>query len=65
MGKACSTHGEKGKTCRVLVRMPERKKPVGRYRRIILKCILEKYDGDMDWINLSQDRDTDGLLLTW
>jgi hypothetical protein len=33
MGKACSTHGEKGNACRVLVRIPEGKKPVGRYRR--------------------------------
>ena len=25
--------------------------------RIILKCILEKWDGGMDWIDLAQDRD--------
>jgi hypothetical protein len=25
--------------------------------RIILKWILEKLDGGMDWINLAQDRD--------
>jgi hypothetical protein len=25
--------------------------------RIILKGILKKWDGDMDWIDLSQDRD--------
>ena len=25
--------------------------------RIILKWILEKCDGDMDWIDLGQDRD--------
>jgi hypothetical protein len=25
--------------------------------RIILKCILKMWDGDMDWITLSQDRD--------
>jgi hypothetical protein len=25
--------------------------------RIILKWIVEKWDGDMDWINLAQDRD--------
>jgi hypothetical protein len=24
---------------------------------IILKCIFESLDGDMDWINLAQDRD--------
>jgi hypothetical protein len=26
-------------------------------RRIILKCILRKWDGGMDWIELAQDRD--------
>jgi hypothetical protein len=25
--------------------------------RIILKWILEKWDGDMDWMDLAQDRD--------
>jgi hypothetical protein len=25
--------------------------------RIILKCILEKWDGDINWTNLVQDRD--------
>ena len=25
--------------------------------KIILKCILEKWDGGMDWIDLAQDRD--------
>ena len=24
--------------------------------RIILKCIFRKWDGDMDWIDLAQDR---------
>jgi hypothetical protein len=27
-------------------------------RQIILKCILKKLDGGMDWINLAQDKDT-------
>jgi hypothetical protein len=26
-------------------------------RRIILKCIFRKWDGNMDWIDLAQDRD--------
>ena len=30
-------------------------KPEG--RRIILKWILEKWDGSMEWIDLAQDRD--------
>ena len=25
--------------------------------RILLKFIFEKFDGDMDWIDLAQDRD--------
>jgi hypothetical protein len=31
--------------------------------RIILKLILEKWDGCMKWIDLSQDRDRWGALL--
>jgi hypothetical protein len=27
------------------------------YGRIILKCILEKWDGGIDWIDLDMDRD--------
>ena len=30
---------------------------IGRDGRIILKWIFTKWDGDMDWIDLSQDRD--------
>jgi len=29
----------------------------GPHGRIILKCIFKKWDGDMDWIDLAQDRD--------
>jgi len=25
--------------------------------RIIIKCVFKKWDGDMDWIALAQDRD--------
>jgi hypothetical protein len=25
--------------------------------RIILRCIFRKWDGDMDWIHLAEDRD--------
>jgi hypothetical protein len=33
MNGACSTHGEKGNACRVLVGKPEGKRPLGRTRR--------------------------------
>jgi hypothetical protein len=33
MDKACITHGEKENAYRVLVGMPEGKKPIGRQRR--------------------------------
>jgi hypothetical protein len=39
---------------------PEEKRPLGRPRHrwgIILKSIFKKWYGDMDWIELVQDRD--------
>jgi hypothetical protein len=52
--------GEKRNAYRILVGMPEGKRPLGRPRRkwggAILKWILERYDG-MEWIDLAQDRD--------
>jgi hypothetical protein len=36
---------------------PEGRRPLGTLR-IILKWILEKWDGSMEWIDLAQDRDT-------
>jgi hypothetical protein len=45
MGRACSTHGEKRYTRKVLEQTPEGKRPLGRSRRRwedILKWILEK-----------------------
>jgi hypothetical protein len=44
----------------VLAGKPERRIPRGRHRRkwgIILKWICEKWDGGMDWIDLTQDSD--------
>jgi hypothetical protein len=52
--------GEKRNPCRILVRKPEGKRPLGRPRRRWLDNI--KMDvreinwGDMDWIDLVQDR---------
>jgi hypothetical protein len=33
MGRACNTHGEKMNAYRILVRKPERNRPLGRPRR--------------------------------
>jgi hypothetical protein len=60
MGGECSTNGEKRSAYRILVGRPEGRRPFGRPRRrwrIILKLILKKWDGGMDWIELAEDRD--------
>jgi hypothetical protein len=52
--------GEKRGAYRVLVGTPKGRRPLERPRRrwkIILKWILEKLDGVMNWIDLAQDRD--------
>jgi hypothetical protein len=52
--------GEKRNAYRVYVGKPEGKRQQRRPRReweIILKWVLEKYNGDMNWIHLIQDRD--------
>jgi hypothetical protein len=52
--------GEKRGACRVLVGKPVGGRPLGSPRRrlrIILKCIFEKWDGDIDWIDVAQGRD--------
>jgi hypothetical protein len=52
--------GEKRKECRILVRKPDGKRPLGRPRRRWVENI--KMDlreiglGGMDWIDLAQDR---------
>jgi hypothetical protein len=52
--------GGKEMCIRILVGIPEGRRPLGRPSRrwgIILKWILKKWDGDVDWIELAQDRD--------
>jgi hypothetical protein len=60
MAGACSTYGERRGVYRVLVGKPEEKKPLERTElngRIILRGIFRKWDGGMDWIDHTQDRD--------
>ena len=62
MGGACSTYGGQersiqgfgGETCREREHLEDRSND----GRTILKLIFKKWDGgDMDWIDLAQDRD--------
>jgi hypothetical protein len=49
----------------VWVKKPDGKRLLGRPRlagRIILKWIFRKWDGDIDWIDLGQDKDRWRLL---
>jgi hypothetical protein len=61
MGRACRSNGEKRNTYMFLVGKPEGKRPVGRPRCKWVDDI--KMDlgeigwGDVDWIDLAQDRD--------
>jgi hypothetical protein len=51
------------------VRKPEGKRPLGRPRRRWVDNIKidlrERGWGSMDWIDVAQDSDREGLLLTW
>jgi hypothetical protein len=52
--------GKKRNATRLLVEKPEKKTPLGSPRRrwwIILRWILERGWGCLDWIGLAQDRD--------
>jgi hypothetical protein len=52
--------GEKKDAYRILVGKPEGRRPLGRPRRRWednIKLIFKKWDGDMNWIELAQDRD--------
>jgi hypothetical protein len=51
MGRACNTYGRTG------AYEGDHLKDPGADGRIILKWIFKKLDGNMDWIDLAQDRD--------
>jgi hypothetical protein len=60
MGRTCSANGGRG-VYRVLVGKPERRRPIERPRRRWednIKMYLQEVGcGDMDWLELAQDRD--------
>jgi hypothetical protein len=60
MGGTCSTNGEKRNAYRLLVGKPEGNRPLGRPRRRWVENIRmdlgEVGWGDVDWIDLGQDR---------
>ena len=61
MGGPCSPYGGKRDVYRVFVGKPEGKRPLGRHRRRWqdnTKIDLQEVEcGNMDWIELAQDRD--------
>jgi hypothetical protein len=61
MGRACSTNGEKWNAYRILMGMPEGKRPLGipRHRWVDnIKMDLREIGWDgVDWIDLARNRD--------
>ena len=65
--------GDNRDAYRVLVGKPEGKRPLGRSRRRLednIKMDLQVRDGDMDWIDLAQNRDRwrdlgKAILILW
>jgi hypothetical protein len=61
MDRVCSTNGAKKGAYRILVGRPEGMKPLGKPRRRWVDNIKidlrEVGCGDMDWMDLAQDRD--------
>jgi hypothetical protein len=61
MGRAYSTNGEKMNTHTILVGKAERKRPIGRPRRICVDNIKmnlkELRWGGVNWIDVAQDSD--------
>jgi hypothetical protein len=68
MGRACSTNGAKKNAYRILVGKPEGKITQGRPRHMWVdndKMDLREIGWDaMDWIDLTQDRDQWGALVS-
>jgi hypothetical protein len=68
MGRACSTNGQRRNAYKTWVGKPEGRRPFGRPRRRWVDNI--KMDAreigwdDIDWINLTQDRDQWMALVT-
>jgi hypothetical protein len=61
MSRGCNTNGDKTNAYRILVRKPERKRPLGRSRRRWVDNIKidlrEIGRSGINWIDLDQDRD--------
>jgi hypothetical protein len=61
MGRACSTNEEKRNTYRILMGNSEGKRPLGipghRWEDNVKMNLREIGWGNMDWIDLAQDRD--------
>jgi hypothetical protein len=68
MGGARRVYGERRGVYRILMRKPERKRPLGRHRlrwEDNIKMDLQEVGcGGMDWIDLAQDRDMWLALVT-
>jgi hypothetical protein len=68
MGWVCSTIGEKRNAYKVLVGKPEGKRPLGKTRHRwednINMDLGEVIWGRMDWVDLAQDMDVEGLVST-
>jgi hypothetical protein len=67
MGRACSTYWGKRGAYRILVGRPEGRRSLGRPRHIwddnIKIDLQEVGSGNMDWIELAQDRDRGRALV--
>jgi hypothetical protein len=61
MGRACNTNGEEMNACRIVLREPEEKRPLGRPRRRwvdnIKMNVREMGWAGMNWIHLALDMD--------